>query len=87
MVFEGLRAVSSPELEKGGPVVDPGPAWSSWTLEDIHFVTDIPHKFTSGVHFLRENEGSLKINADSTTLLLARFRLTRKKSGYFHHHF
>ena len=52
-------------------------------VENVRLVTGIPQKLTSGMHFPRENEGSLKINADSTTLLLAHFNLTRKKWGLF----
>ena len=87
MVFEGLEAESSDQLEKGDAVADPGPAWSSWTVENTHFAPYILQKLTSGVHFLRGNEGSLKINADSTTLLLAHFNLTRKKWGFVHRRF
>ena len=54
-------------------------------LENRHLVTYIPHKLTLSMHFLRENEGSQKINAYSTTLLLIRFHLTRKKTRVFKH--
>ena len=83
MVFERLEVESTPGFEKGGAVVDPGPDWRSWTLEDSHLAPYILHKLTSGMHFPRENEGSLKINADSTTLLLPHFHLTRKKPRFF----
>ena len=52
-------------------------------LEDGHFVTYILHKLIFGMHFLRGNEGSQKINVNSTVHLAARFHLTRKKCGYF----
>jgi hypothetical protein len=52
-------------------------------LTNRHLVPYIPLKMIFGMHFLRENEGSQKKNADSTVHLTARFHLTRKKWGYF----
>jgi hypothetical protein len=52
-------------------------------VENRHLVPYIPLKMIFGMRFLWENEGSQKINADSTAHLTARFHLTRKKWGYF----
>jgi hypothetical protein len=76
----------SPAFWQGGQIV---PFFVVNTLAPLsqveyrHLVPYIPLKMIFGMHFLRGNEGSQKINADSTAHLTARFHLTRKKWGYF----
>ena len=59
----------------------------SWTLflhlRNGHLAPSIPQKSTSDVLRIRKNEGSLKKNADSTTLLLQTLLLVRKNGVSF----